>query len=400
MTDRAFDRNSGVLLVHGRYRAYGGEDATVEAEAALLRTRGHEVRRVVLDADVPDGIVGKVALAARAAWSTSGRVAIEREIAGSRPAVLHAHNTFPQPSPSIYRAARRAGVAVVQSLHNYRLVCPAQTLFRDGRPCRDCVGRAIAWPGVLHACRGDRAETAAVAAVIGGHRMAGTWRRDVDLYLAPSPFLRDVLIDGGLDAGQIVVVPPVVDVLVGPDERRHAAKPYALFAGRLVREKGTEALALAAARLAGLVDVVVVGDGPERAPLERAGATVLGHRPRVEVQRLMSAAEVVVMPSVWDEPFGMVAAEAMGCGVPVIATRVGGLESLVDHGVTGWLVDRGDARALVDRLRWCAEHPAEVTAAGDAARAVFARDHAPDVSYARLVDAFALAVDRSRAISD
>ncbi len=95
----------------------------------------------------------------------------------------------------------------------------------------------------------------------------------------------------------------------------------------------------------------------------------------------------------------MVAAEAMGCGVPVIATRVGGLESLVDDGVTGWLVDRNDAKALVDRLRWCTEHPDELLAAGDAARVAFVRDHAPDVSYSRLVDAFALAVERRRAAS-
>jgi glycosyltransferase involved in cell wall biosynthesis len=394
----------GVLLAHGRYRAYGGEDATVAAEAALLRDRGHAVREYVVESDVPDRVAGRAALALRAAWSGKDRIAMGRLLAEDRPAVMHAHNTFPNPSPSIYRACHQAGVAVVQSVHNYRLVCPASTLFRDGRPCRDCVGRTVGWPGVLHACRGDRLETAAVAAVVAGHRLAGTWRDAVDLYLAPSPFVRDALVDGGLPADRIAVVPPVVDVPVDVPidvpidvavERQERAGPaYALFAGRLVAEKGTAALASAAARLAGTLDVLVAGDGPERGSLERAGATVLGHRPRVEVHRLMANAQVVVMPSLWDEPFGMAAVEAMGCGAPVVATRVGGLAGLIDDGVTGWLIDRGDAAALAERLRWCAGHPAETAAAGLAARTAFERDHGPDASYARVIDAFSRAISR------
>lgn len=377
-----------VVIAHARYRAYGGEDATAEAEARLLRERGHAVSELVLPPHDASGLRQQTPAIAGAVWSRSARRAVEAIVERDRPAVLHAHNIFPSLSPSIYRA----DVAVVQSVHNYRLVCPATTLFRDGHPCRECVGRRVAWPGVVHNCRGRRSETAVVAGVVAAWRGLGRGRDRVDLYLADSPFVRDALVDGGVAPDAIAVVPPVVEVFEGPAARFE--RPTVVFAGRLVVEKGTAALAEVATRLRDVLDVVVVGDGPERDALARAGAIVLGHRQRDEVHRLMRGAMVVVVPSVWDEPFGLVAAEAMGCGVPVVAARVGGLATIVDDGVNGWLVERGDVGALAAQLQWCAANPAAVAAAGDAARETFGREYGPDASYSRLLDAFASAVSR------
>ena len=116
---------------------------------------------------------------------------------------------------------------MVQTLHNYRLSCPAGIFYRDGRVCEDCLGKAVAWPGVLHGCyRGSRAGTAAVAAMLAGHRLFGTWRRKVDLYIALNEFMRKKAIAGGLPAERIVIKPNFVGHDPGVGEGRGG---FALF---------------------------------------------------------------------------------------------------------------------------------------------------------------------------
>ena len=150
-----------VLIVHDRYRQAGGEDAVVANEAALLRGHGHRVSELIVDNDaIPDrsGPLAKARLAANTVWSFSAASAVRHRIEREHPDVVHVHNVLPLLSPAVLAAAHASGAAVVQTVHNYRLVCPAGTLFRDGRPCDDCVGLAIPLPAIAHACyRSSRA---------------------------------------------------------------------------------------------------------------------------------------------------------------------------------------------------------------------------------------------------
>ena len=157
------------------------------------------------------------------------------------------HNFFPLISPAVYHAAQAEGCAVVQTLHNYRLSCPAGIFYREGRVCEDCLGKAVPWPGVLHGCyRGSRAGTAAVAAMLAGHRLIGTWRSKVDLYIALNEFMRQKAIAGGVPAGKIAIKPN----FVSPDPGAGSgAGGFALFTARLNREKGVPELLAAWQRL-------------------------------------------------------------------------------------------------------------------------------------------------------
>src|SRR5205814_1104988 len=161
-------------------------------------------------------------------------------IRAQRPRVAHFHNTFPLISPAAYYAARAEGVGVVQTLHNFRLLCPNALFFRDGKVCEDCLGRPVAWPGVVHGCyRGSRAASAATAVMTAAHRALGTWRTAVDVYVALTEFSRQKFIAGGLPAEKIAVKANFVYPDPGPGA---GAGGYAVFVGRLSAEKGVETL--------------------------------------------------------------------------------------------------------------------------------------------------------------
>ena len=159
-----------ILALHNQYMQHGGEDAAFEAEVALLRTHGHVVREYV-DDNRRITRSNRLSVGVQSVWSWRSYAAVVAEIERSRPDVAHVHNFFPLISPAAFYACRAAGVPVVQSLDNPRLVCPAATLYRNGGLCMDCLGR-VPWPGVLHACyrRIARADSGG-----GCHANAASW---------------------------------------------------------------------------------------------------------------------------------------------------------------------------------------------------------------------------------
>jgi glycosyltransferase involved in cell wall biosynthesis len=369
MTDpRAVQR---VLQVHTRYRQAAGEDEVVAAERRLLEEAGLQVTQVLFDN--PGPAASRMSLAPvrqgiSAVWSRGAARRVRKAIEASRSQVVHVHNTFVSSSPSVYGAAAACRVPVVQTVHNYRLVCPAGTLYRSGRPCTDCVGHAIPWPAVAHACyRGSRAQSAVVAATLAVARAKGTYSRGVGAYLALTSFQRDLLVQGGLPADKIQVVPNFLepDPTIGDGPRNGF-----LFVGRLSQDKGVPTLLEAAALVPGLVSVA--GSGPLSSQVEAAASAghveALGWLEKDAVFRQLRGAVATVLPSVWFEGFPVSFLEACATGTPVIASRIGSLEELVADGVTGLLVRPGDARELADRLSWANEHPNEMRQMGSNAR--------------------------------
>ena len=236
------------LLVHNHYQCAGGEDSVFEDEAALLEDRGHEVVRYTVHNDsIRDGSRWKVAK--NTVWNRRVHAELKALMLREKPDVMHCTNTFPLISPAAYYAARAAGVPVVQSLHNYRIMCAGSLLMRDGAVCEKCVGRSIGLPGVIHGCyRGSRAGSAVVAALQSVHWALGTWTRMVDAYIVLNEFAREKFIAGGLPADKLYVKPNFVH----PDPQLGTGRGgYAIFVGRLSQEKGISTLLAALARRAG-----------------------------------------------------------------------------------------------------------------------------------------------------
>lgn len=344
-----------VLLCHNYYQQRGGEDESFEAEARALEEFGHEVVRYTRHNDAIDGM-GRVEVAANTLWSKQTYAELRRLVRRERPAVMHCTNTFPLISPAAYSAARAEGVPVVQSLRNYRLLCPGALFLRDGKVCEDCLGKSVPWPGVRHGCyRDSRAASTVVASLTTLHRGLGTWRRDVTLYFTLTEFARRKFVEGGLPADRIVVKPNCVNPDPGPGTGRGG---YAVFAGRLSPEKGIDTLLAAWQQLKRPVPLKVVGDGPLADRVKAAAAAnpnveYLGRRPLRELLDVIGEAACLVMPSVWYETFGRTIIEAYAKGTPAIASRLGAMAELVDEGRTGLLFAAGDAAdlaAAVDRL--------------------------------------------------
>src|SRR5580698_7695689 len=186
-----------ILMLHNRYLIPGGEDQVTMAETALLRDYGHEVELLEEDNRRVEQI-GSARMALRAVWSRESYHRINQKLQSGNFDVLHVQNFFPLWSPSVYYAASRNRVPVVQTLHNYRLMCVNSLFFRDQHVCEECMGRLLPWHGVLHACyRDSRAASAAVAGMVGAHKLAGTWRNRVKMYIAVSEFTREKYVAGG-----------------------------------------------------------------------------------------------------------------------------------------------------------------------------------------------------------
>lgn len=388
-----------ILLVHNRYQIAGGEDTVVSAEKSMLEEHGHEVRLLESDNAEISGTRAQIKAGLGAIYSRSGRRRVAAELARFRPDVMHVHNFFPLLSPSIYSAARQAGVAVVQTLHNFRLVCPNALFFRDGHVCEDCLGRAVPLPGILHACyRKSRVATTPVAAMLTVHRALGTWANKVDAYIALTEFSRQKLTQGGLPAEKIFVKPNFAHPAptVG-----NGAGDYALFVGRLSEEKGVSTLLAAWKQLATEIPLKIVGDGPLTEMVKSAtqGSSALEWAGRVkheQVTNLMQRASLLIFPSIWYEGFPMSLVEAFAVGLPVVASNLGAMSSLVRHRQTGLHFRAGDADDLVTQVRWVRTHPAELGEMRRAARQEYEAHYTAERNCEMLIHIYQAAIERAR----
>jgi glycosyltransferase involved in cell wall biosynthesis len=362
-----------ILMLHNRYQVPGGEDQSSAAEAALLRDHGHHVEFLEEDNRRVEQL-GKARTAVRAVWSRESYRRVDETMRAAAFDILHVQNFFPLWSPSVYYAASKNRVPVVQTLHNYRLMCVNALLFRDQHICEECLGRRLPWPGVVHACyRGSRAASAAVAGMVGAHRIAGTWRRRITTYIAVSESAREKYIAGGLPAEKIVVKPNFIHPAPAPGT---GGGGYALYVGRLSPEKGIATMLEAWKSARNAVALKIVGEGP-LAELVISASRACGHleylggKSLAEVLELMRRAEFLVFPSEWYETMGRTIMEAFAVGTPVLAARIGPPATMVVPGETGFHFTPGDVAALRERVEWCSANLEQLRGMRGRARAVF-----------------------------
>lgn len=283
--------------------------------------------------------------ALRTVWNREARDAVAQHATQVGADIVHFHNTFPALSPATLHGVH-AQAAVVQTLHNFRLVCPAASLLRNGKPCEACVGTS-GWRGVVHACyRGSRGATLATAVMTSSHRIAGTWANKVDAYIALTPFTRDVFVRGGLDASKIFVKPNFVS-LRAPDQQPDQERNGVLFVGRLEEGKGIRVLMDAWRRMREPLPLKIIGSG-DLLDEVRAFASVvpnvelLGHVSRDRVIDELHAARMMIAPMLWFENFPLSVCEAMAAGCAVVAADSANLRAILLDGEAGVLFKHGD----------------------------------------------------------
>lgn len=376
-----------VLVAHNAYQQRGGEDAVVEAEVALLRRHSHDVVEYRRHNDELAN-VGRLAAAAGTLWSRQTMNEAGALLARELPDVVHVHNTFPLISPSLYWAASRAHIPLVQTLHNFRLLCPQAMFLREGRVCEDCLGK-LPWRGVMRACyRGSTAQSAVLASMVTLHRGLGTWRNKIARYIALNEFCRRKFIEGGLPPDRVVVKPNFVDRdLLLPQPRDGF-----LFVGRLSEEKGISVLVQAAAALSGAM-VKVAGTGPQAPLLQAApGIVALGVLDAEGVRAEMARSLALVLPSISYENFPLTIVEAFAAGLPVIASRLGAMADLVQDGVTGLHFEPGNAEDLVARMRWASANASSMAAMGRNARGRYEAEYTAERNHQLLIAIYEAAI--------
>jgi glycosyltransferase involved in cell wall biosynthesis len=387
-----------ILMLHNRYLVSGGEDHSSVAEVALLREHGHEVEFLEEDNRRIEQL-GKLRTAVRTVWSAESHRAIHCKLKSGGFDVMHVQNFFPLWSPSVYYAASRNSVPVVQTLRNYRLLCVNSLLFRDQRVCEDCVGSWLPWHGVAHACyRGSRSASAAVAAMIGIHRLAGTWRRRVTTYIAVSEFARHKYIAGGFPADQIVVKP---NFIYPSPELGSGGGGYAIYVGRLSPEKGIATLLEAWQSARDPVPLKMVGHGPLLELVTAASAACgsieyLGSRTPAEVLELIRKAEFFVFPSAVYEGMPRTIIEAFAVGTPVIASNIGSSGFMVAPGETGFHFDPGDSAGLRERVEWCSRNLDRLRSLRGHARLAFEANYTGKANLEKLIEIYRQAGQKTR----
>lgn len=369
--------------MHNRYRQRGGEDAVFEAEAELLRTKVKTATYIVNNGDFAP-LIGPVLAAWRLPWSKKTYRAFQRLLASEKPDVAHFHNIFPQITVSAFDACREAGVPVVHTLHNFRPWCSSATFFRAGQVCEECTTHGHSRAKKYACYRGSRLATAAVVRMQQKHGRDEVWATKVDRFIALTRFARDKAISLGIPAERVVVKPnfvarsnPLLDCPRGP----------ALLLGRLSPEKGVR-VAIEAFRKLPHARLDIAGSGPDEVQLRRIAppnVRFLGAIAPSDVGALVARCSFLVLPSVWYEMFPRVVVEAMASGVPVLASRIGGLPELVLDGITGLLFTASDSADLAEKASLLLENTDLRDRMAAASRSRYDVEFTPEVNLRKLL---------------
>ena len=382
-----------IVLCHNYYRLPGGEDRVFEDERDLLTEHGHDVRTITKhNCDVASASK----TVQEALWNSNAFDELSQLAAEFKPDIVHFTNTFPIFSPSAYWAFHEHGIPVIQSLHNYRTICPGSLLMRNDQLCTKCVGKSFQWPAIVHGCyRSSRVSSAVAAASNAVHNLLGTWDLKVARYIALSEFSREQFVRGGLPANKVVVKPNFV--LQTSNYVDSSGSNVCVFVGRLSHEKGVQVLLKAWEQLANPGRLKIFGSGPLESLVQKhvEQNSTIEYLGQVRHDRIMSElahAKVAVVPSLSVETFGRVIIEANSVGTPVIATNQGAIAENVKDGHTGWLVPPNNVTLLSQHLKEVLTNQGEVRVRGLRAHSFFEQNFSANANYLTLMEIYREAI--------
>jgi glycosyltransferase involved in cell wall biosynthesis len=331
-----------VLFIHNFYQQPGGEDKVVASEMELLKSKGIEVNLFSAHNNTINNqnVFGKIKIALETIWSYTYYKKIKKYLTINKPDVVHVHNFFPLISPSVYYACSALNIPVVQTLHNYRIICPSATLLLNNQICeislKGSMLNSIRY-GLYH---NSKLHTVPVASMISINRLLGTWNDKVSRYIALTNFAKGKFIEGGISSNKITVKPNFIkkkNIEKGLEDKK-----FILYVGRISIEKGLHILLKAWKNVKNKQNykLIIIGDGPEKARLEKeyelSDIIFMGKQNENIVLEYMRSAKYLIVPSIWYEGFPMSIVESYSMGTPVICTNIGSLQEVVDHEKTGF----------------------------------------------------------------
>lgn len=387
-----------ILLIHNHLRPPSGENVVFNNEKKLLEDRGNEVITYErFNNEIDSFGPTKIALLLwQSTWSKRSYRDIRTLIDEKPPDVAHFHNTFPLISLSAYMACHDKKIPIIQTLHNYRMICPGALLFKNGRICNDCVVKGSFTNGVFYGCyKKSRIMTAILALQIHFHRKLGTFKR-VTYYLALNQFCKDLFVQAGVPVEQIQIKPNFLFDSVSPSYNH---KGYALYLGRISAEKDIKTLIHAWSRLSRKVPLKIVGAGEQLEDMKILASQLklneiefLGYQQKNICDELIRDSRFLIVPSISYETFSLVVREGFAAGKPVIASSLGVLAEAVEPGNTGLTFTPGDPLDLAQKVNWIMCHEEEAISMGRNARREYENKYTPEVNYKLLMSIYEKAI--------
>ncbi len=374
----------------------GGEPAVVDLTMRMLAQNGHKSRLIMKSSrSLENSFLKRFNAFWGGVYNVRTYFEIRDLLKNDRPDVVHVHSVYPMFSPSILTACRQLNVPVVMTVHSHNLTCPTWFHLYKGRICDDCVG-GHEYRCITKNCRNNIFESVAYALRSSVARAFKLFHNNVNVLIVLTPFGKERLLQAGYHDDQIAIIPNPTSVAVEETSEDRCAGEYVAFSGRISPEKGVDILLATASRLPEVL-FKVAGDGPALPALKaKAPANVeflgrLGFDDLITFYRMSRA---LVTPSVWFEPFGMVVVDAMALGVPVIASRIGGLPYLVDDGITGALFEPGSPEDLARQIRRLWEDPQLCEQMGKAGRQKVTQQYSQNAYYYNLMAVYQKAIRR------
>lgn len=342
-----------VVMIHNRYKYHGGEDAVFQAESAMLTRYGNSVAELVFDNKEIQSTLDKILLVIKGVYNSKSASELEKVIRRFKPDIIHVHNFFPLASPSIFFAAKRHGIPLVITLHNYRLICPSATLYFNGRIYEENIHKVFPLDAVVNGVyRNSKLQTAGLALITTVHNLIGTWRNKVSKFIVLTNFAKGKFIDSAMrvSENQFVVKPNFVE---DPGYSNNEREDFFLVVGRLSEEKGIATVLEAIEH--GKFKVVFIGDGPLKdlvleATKRNANIQYLGFQNKTVILDYLRRCRALLFPSVWYEGFPITILEAFSTGTPVVASRLGSMAEVVTDQVNGLHFEVGSAQDLITKV--------------------------------------------------
>lgn len=336
-----------ILQVHNYYQIRGGEDSVVENEKSLLEKNGHEVITYYKhnNSIETNGVLNKYILFKSTIWSEATYKEITDLISETNPDICHIHNFLPIISPSVFQACKDSQVPVVQTLHNYRLMCTNGLLMRENEICEICIGNTP-FKSVAKKCyRNSYSQTFTVARMM----QKQDWNKLSDGFICFTEFAKSKFVEHGIRPEKIFIKPNHVQTPESEVETKSNQPPYLIFVGRLDKSKGLETIIEISPQLP--ITLKIVGDGPLKDRVSNLpNVEYLGKLPNSETQQLVRNAEALIFPSIWYEGMPMTILEAFANKTSVIASKLGAMESIITDQVNGLLFDHQSSTDLLNKV--------------------------------------------------
>jgi len=386
-----------ILLIHNYYQQYGGEDSVFKAEHNLLENHGQQVITYTRNnMEINNyGILDKVRFIKNTLWSRKTEKDIYEICSLERPNVAHIHNIFPLISPSVYQALHKANIPIVQTLHNYRFLCANGIFYRNGSVCELCK-KGNVLNGVVHKCYKNSYLTSSLySTVITLVRLLRKFNL-VNKFIALTPFIGNKYVEGNMiPKSKISILGNFIEIrspisLLSQNEN----SKYALYFGRITKEKGIQTLLNAFEHLRH-INLKIAGTGPYLDEIIRYvqikklnNIEFVGFQEKKQLVELIKKSFVVIIPSEWYENFPITALESMAIGIPIIASRIGGLPDVVEEGKSGFLFQPKDFRGLMDKIEILFSNPTIQEKMGVYAKQIASTRYGPDMHYKELIDLY------------